>query len=242
MLENDSRSSSVAFVLRICCVLLVLWFMPWVWTFYLGFIAYFPYEPDGKSRYVRITGPLLGLLDDDIWVFSKDIPKICKNAVVAAEDGKFYEHHGLDLESIDLALEKNHRAKKPRWGASTITQQLVKNAFLHRRRSYLRKAREIVGAVMLDAIMSKDCQLTWYFNVVEFGPRIYGLHDAAHYYFRKKPAQLSSQECVQLVSLLPSPNRSGRFIKNQTTSPALERRTERIMRALSHANNDVSVR
>lgn len=224
-------------LIRIGVVLLVLWFIPWVWSFYCGFIVYFPYEPDNQSRYVRMTGPLLDLLEDDIWVTSKEIPTSCKEALIAAEDMRFYEHYGVDLDSIEKARAKNQRAGKTKWGASTITQQLVKNAFLSRKRSYVRKAREMVGAVILDAIMTKDQQLTWYFNIVEFGPLIYGLHDAAHYYYKKPPAKLTRRECVLLVSLLPSPNSSGRHLRAQTLSRALERRSAHIMRALSRAED-----
>lgn len=221
------------FLLKLSGVIFILWFIPWVWSLHLGFLIYFPYEPDGKTRYVRVTGPLLGFLDDDVWAFGQDIPKTCKAALIAAEDGRFYEHHGIDIEGIENAVERNEKSGKRRFGASTITQQLVKNAYLSRTRSYVRKSREIMGAVMLDVVMSKESQLAWYFNVVEFGPNIYGLTAAANYYFHKKPSALSQKECVQLVALLPSPNRSGRYLKMNIASKAMERRSMHIMRALS---------
>ncbi|MFZ9521769.1 MAG: biosynthetic peptidoglycan transglycosylase, partial [Silvanigrellaceae bacterium] len=98
-------------------------------------------------------------------------------------------------------------------GGSIITQQLSKNAFLSRERSYIRKAREIVGAILLDATSTKDMQLNWYFNIVEFGPNIYGIKDAAQFYFKKAPSALSQRECASLVAILPSPNKWNKSLK-----------------------------
>lgn len=92
-------------------------------------------------------------------------------------------------------------------GGSTVTQQLVKNAFLSRDKSYLRKLREVAGALLADATLSKEDQLAWYFNIVEFGPRVYGIGPAAQFYFKKEAPDLSARECAELVAVLPSPNK-----------------------------------
>lgn len=182
--------------------------------FYFGLVVYFPYEANGHDRFIRATGPLLNLIQSDgPWVSDDEIPKSCKRALIAAEDVRFYEHMGIDPKSIELAIAKNNKRGKITWGASTITQQLVKNAFLSRTRSYLRKAREMTGAILLDIIMSKDRQLVWYFNIVEFGPRVYGLKAAADFYYRKSPKKLTSAECHELVSLLPSPKRLSQRVR-----------------------------
>lgn len=188
------------------------WLVPWVFTFHLGTLAYFPYLPKSDERYLRVTGPWSGPYKKN-WVPSKDIPRACKLALVAAEDTKFFIHRGVDLESIEKSYEYNQRKKKPKRGGSTITQQLVKNAFLSRNRSYVRKAREILGAVILDATSSKDMQLTWYFNIVEFGPKIYGIKDASQFYFKKSHKTLSTRECASLVAILPSPNKWNKSLK-----------------------------
>ncbi|MEI6805800.1 MAG: biosynthetic peptidoglycan transglycosylase [Myxococcaceae bacterium] len=176
------------------------WFAPWVLVLQLGFVIYRPYEPNGEDRYWRVTGSWF-----ESWTPSAQIPKTCKAALVYQEDRSFYQHYGFDLENIKRALQKNERRGKIRYGASTITQQLVKNLFLSRNKSYLRKVREMTGAVLLDATLSKQDQLAWYFNVVEFGPRIYGIKAAAKAYFGKKPENLNADECRTLVSALPSP-------------------------------------
>lgn len=149
-------------------------------------------------------------------------------ALVAAEDTKFFIHHGIDFESIEKSYEYNQLKNKPKRGGSTITQQLVKNAFLSRNRSYIRKAREVAGAVLLDATASKDMQLTWYFNVVEFGPKIYGIKDAAQIYFKKSPKALSGYECASLVAILPSPNRWNKSLKAGAPSGFLASRISTI--------------
>ncbi len=200
-------------ILLISSILLIAWFIPWVFMLYTGVLAYFPYEANGKDRYLRITGPVVKWIDNKHpWVAADDIPNSCKAALVRQEDQRFYEHWGFDIEGIKYALRRNQRRGKIRLGGSTITQQLVKNAFLSRDRSYVRKVRELVGAVMLDVIMSKDNQLMWYFNVVEYGPRIYGLGAAARYYYRKPAQRLSAAECEALVTVLPSPRRYGKAI------------------------------
>lgn len=211
----------------------IAWFMPWVFVFHTGLLVYFPYEPNGTDRYVRITGPLSKPFHNE-WVGSQSIPKNCKNALVSAEDTRFFEHPGIDIESLEKNYDANKKRKRDR-GGSTITQQLVKNAFLSRKRSYIRKAREIAGAVALDFIVSKDTQLTWYFNIVEFGPRLYGISAAAQKYFKKQPKDLSLKECVSLVAILPSPNKWNASLVKKTTTSFMAKRTRVIesrMRAL----------
>ncbi len=213
--------------------LFILWFIPWVFVFYTGLVVYFPYEADGKSRYVRATGPLLQRVNKELtWTPGNYIPANCRHALVAAEDMRFYEHNGVDLNSIEVAMKRNRRKGKIRWGGSTITQQLVKNAFLSRERSYFRKSREFVGALLLDLIMSKQDQITWYFNVVEFGPRLYGIHDAAQRFFKKKPQQLTLTQCVALVSILPDPKRSHKALLTGLVPNYLKKRQERTLRMI----------
>lgn len=213
----------------------ILWFIPWVFAFSLGTVVYFPYESDGNSRYVRMTGPLAATIGiDDDWADKTQIPLHCKAALIAAEDGKFLDHSGIDTQSIQKAIERNKRRKIAR-GGSTITQQLVKNVFLHRKKTYIRKAREIVGAILLDVVMSKSDQLTWYLNVVEFGPRVYGIRSAAKYYYNKSPKSLSLPECASLVALLRDPIRSSRGLRSKVIPSYLQRRQQTIMSSVQRS-------
>lgn len=139
------------------------------------------------------------------WVPIDKMPKHLLHALVSAEDAKFYEHSGFDFEAIRKTVEWNLKKKKYARGASTISQQLVKMAFLSRKKSLVRKGREAVGTVLLEAMLDKREILEWYLNLAEFGPDIYGIKQAAQYYFKLKPQQISLAQSVQLVSILPSP-------------------------------------
>ncbi len=220
--------------------LFILWFIPWVFVFYTGVVAYFPYEADGKSRYLRVTGPLLQkFYEKAAWTSTNNIPANCRHALVAAEDMRFYEHRGVDLDSIEKAMKRNRRRGKIRWGGSTITQQLIKNVFLSRDRSYLRKSREFVGALFLDLIMSKEAQITWYFNVVEFGPRIYGIHNASQRFFKKKPQNLTLSQCVALVSILPDPKRTYKSLITGAVPNYVQKRQDRTRRMIGDVRINV---
>ncbi len=184
----------------------IIWFIPWIFVLHLGILFYFPYKDDGQTRFLRVTGPVVGLFSKT-WVNRKQIPNSCKAALIAAEDGRFYQHNGIDFESIQKIVKEKNKSLKKKRGGSTITQQLIKNAFLSRDRSYLRKTREIVGAVLLDATFAKEKQLEWYLNIVEFGPNTYGLDNAAQRYFKVDAAKLSPAQCVSLIAILPSPRK-----------------------------------
>jgi len=204
-----------------------VWLMPWVFLLHCGALVYFPYRPNGKSRYVRVTGPGPALFGAD-WTPRSEIPDACVAALIAAEDAKFFEHSGLDWESLRRSYRLNDRAGSIKRGGSTITQQLVKNAFLSRNRWYFRKAREIVGALVLDLVMSKQAQLTWYLNVVEFGPNVYGIGRAARYYYGKPVKALSVAQCVELVAILPRPNVWNRSIVTGRPTSFFRRRCDAI--------------
>ena len=128
-----------------------------------------------------------------------------KKAVVASEDADFYSHEGVDYEAIREAIKTDLRKGKFVRGGSTITQQLAKNLFLTRERTLIRKVKEIVLARRLDDALSKSRILELYLNVVEFGPMVYGIGHAAHYYFGKPPSALTVRECALLASMLPGP-------------------------------------
>ncbi len=139
------------------------------------------------------------------WIPLDKMPKHLLHALISAEDAKFYEHAGFDFEAIRKTIEFNLKKKKYARGASTISQQLVKMAFLSRKKNLVRKGREAVGTVLLELILDKREILEWYLNLAEFGPDIYGVKQAARHYFKTKPQQLSLVQSVQLVSILPSP-------------------------------------
>ncbi len=121
-------------------------------------------------------------------------------AVVASEDQQFPRHHGFDLDSIRAALDTGAAR-----GASTLSQQLVKNLYLWPGRSWVRKALEAWLTVYLEALVPKARILEIYLNVAEFAPGVYGAEAAARGLFGKSAAELSLDECARLAAVLPNP-------------------------------------
>ncbi|MBX9837992.1 MAG: transglycosylase domain-containing protein [Silvanigrellaceae bacterium] len=210
-----------------CFLIFILWFIPWVFLLYSGLLIYFPYKDDGVTRYLRITGSITSIFSTS-WTPKRDIPNSCKAALVASEDARFYQHNGVDFESLKKILNENKKSLKTKRGGSTITQQLVKNAFLSRNRSYVRKTREVIGALLLDAVMSKENQIEWYLNIVEFGPNTYGLEEASRRYFKVDSKKLSPSQCVALIAILPSPKKWNQSLEKKRLTQFFIQRYKKI--------------
>jgi monofunctional biosynthetic peptidoglycan transglycosylase len=127
-------------------------------------------------------------------------------ALVAAEDQRFADHFGFDLEAIEKAERANARGRKIR-GGSTISQQLAKNLFLWGGRSYVRKGIEAWYTLLIEAMWPKQRIIEVYANVVEFGDGVYGAQAAARRYFGKDASRLTASESARLAAVLPSPKR-----------------------------------
>ena len=139
-----------------------------------------------------------------VWVPWSDIGTSMPIAVVAAEDQKFADHLGFDLDSIKQSVEDYAEGEALR-GASTISQQVAKNLYLWSGRNFFRKALEAYLTVLVETSLSKQRILEIYVNVAEFGPGLYGVGEASEYYFEKEPAELSDEEAALLAAVLPNP-------------------------------------
>lgn len=139
------------------------------------------------------------------WVDYGRIAPVMALAVVAAEDQRFREHHGLDLTGIRQAIRDNRYRDRPR-GASTITQQTAKNLFLWRSQSWLRKGIEVYFAGLLELLWPKQRILEMYLNVAQFGGSVFGVEAAAQTYFNKPASALTREEAAVLAAVLPSPS------------------------------------
>lgn len=130
-----------------------------------------------------------------------------RKAVLTSEDPSFFNHRGFINEAFKQSIIKNIKTKKFSRGASTISMQLVKNVFLTREKTLSRKLEEILLVYILEnnRIASKERMLEVYFNIIEWGPDVYGIGEAASYYFDKSPSQLTLDECVYLASIIPRP-------------------------------------
>lgn len=136
----------------------------------------------------------------------ENIPDNMRWAILAVEDRKFYEHHGIDPEAIVRALLVNMQKGEIQQGGSTITQQLVKNLFLTEEQTYQRKAEELVLTLFTEARCTKDEILEYYLNSVYYGGGYNGLKDAAYGYFGKATADLTLGECAMLAGMLQAPS------------------------------------
>lgn len=136
----------------------------------------------------------------------EDIPDNMRWAILAMEDRKFYEHHGIDAEAIVRAFLVNMQNGEIQQGGSTITQQLVKNLFLTGERTYQRKVEELILTLFTETRCTKDEILEYYLNSIYFGGGYYGLKDAAYGYFGKAPADLTLGECAMLAGMPQAPS------------------------------------
>lgn len=135
------------------------------------------------------------------------VPQLMRMAVLQSEDGGFFYHQGFLPDAIRQAMAYDLKARRFARGGSTISMQLVKNVLLNRRKNIARKLEEalIVWLIEQNHLTSKDRMFEVYLNIAEWGPRIYGLLEASEFYFKKRPSQLTLEECIYLASIIPKP-------------------------------------
>jgi monofunctional biosynthetic peptidoglycan transglycosylase len=145
-----------------------------------------------------------------------------QRAVIAAEDARFYQHHGFDWQAIEIDAKEDMDGRRVR-GASTITQQLVKNLFFGTGRSILRKGAEFTLVPAAEFVLGKRRILELYLNVVEWGPGIYGADAAAHAWYGTEARNIDREQGARLAAILPAPlkRRPGRM--NHYSAIVLER-------------------
>lgn len=132
-----------------------------------------------------------------------------RKSVLTTEDPSFFSHRGFINEAFKQSIVKNIRTKKFARGGSTISMQLIKNAFLTREKTLSRKLEEILLVYIMEnnRIVSKERMLEVYFNIIEWGPNVYGIGEAATFYFEKSPSELTLNECLYLANIIPSPKK-----------------------------------
>jgi monofunctional biosynthetic peptidoglycan transglycosylase len=145
-----------------------------------------------------------------------------QHAVIAAEDARFYEHHGFDWHAMEIAAEDDLEGGRIR-GGSTLTQQLVKNLFFGTGGSILRKGAEFTLVPVAELFLGKQRILELYLNVVEWGPGIYGAEAACRYYYRTSARSIDRQQAAQLAAILPLPLKRRPDHMNRYSGLILER-------------------
>jgi penicillin-binding protein 1A len=181
------------------------------------------YTPPQVTRILAKDGTLLGedFVERRTVVSIGDVPAHVKIAFLAAEDASFYEHEGLDYPGMLRAIWVNLRSQSSRQGASTITQQVVKNVMLTQERTYERKIKEVILARRIEQTLSKDEILELYLNHIYFGHGRYGVEEASRYYFGKGVKELTLGEAALLASVPKGPTR---YSPREHLDRAIERR------------------
>lgn len=184
-------------------------------------------EPDG-SWFEMTTGPGTGN-----WTSIYSISPYLIQAVLAHEDASFFGHGGFAPWAIRDALERNLREGRYVVGASTITMQLAKNLFLHREKTLARKVQEVLLTWWLESALDKRSILELYLNVIEYGPGIYGLRNAAWHYFGREPSELSPAESAFIANILPNPKLYHHQYQRDELSSSMRNRMQRLLRHMN---------
>lgn len=151
---------------------------------------------------------LVGLANPNYTPLNQISPYLRKS-VLTTEDPSFFSHRGFINEAFKQSIVKNIKTKKFSRGGSTISMQLIKNAFLTREKTLSRKLEEILLVYIMEnnRIVSKERMLEVYFNIIEWGPNVYGIGEASQFYFQKSPSELTLNECLYLANIIPSPRK-----------------------------------
>jgi monofunctional glycosyltransferase len=179
------------------------------------------------DKAIRLMGP-----KTPHWTPLSAISEWLPRAVVSSEDGTFYSHKGIDVFEMQEALKKDLKEGRFARGASTITQQVLKNVYLSHYPKLFRKLKEIAWAGKLEAALTKPQILAFYLNMAEWGPGIYGVGDASRHYFATSPASLSPKQSAFLAMLLPSPRRYHAYFRQKQLTQWAEKRVDRILQVM----------
>ena len=167
-------------------------------------------KPASNATVLDRNNEILFYLPKERIQFYKNLSEISpdlQSFVVLSEDAKFFDHEGFDLNQIEDSLKSNLNANKIKRGGSTITQQLAKNLFLDKKKSYTRKLFEIPWALQLERDLSKKQILELYLNIIEWGPGLYGAEAASRHFFDKAAKNLSPRQALYLALIVPNPPR-----------------------------------
>jgi penicillin-binding protein 1A len=165
-------------------------------------------EPAATTRILARDGTVLARLydKDRVYVPITSIPNVMREAIIATEDERFYQHHGVDIRGIARAALANYHHEAITQGASTITQQLARNLFLTNEQTIRRKIQEAMLAMQIERYYTKDEILERYLNLIYFGAGAYGVEAASHAYFGKDVAKLDLAEAAMLAGLVAAPS------------------------------------
>ncbi len=169
----------------------------------------------------------------DDFVSSERLPRHVAGAIIVSEDSNFYEHHGIDWGEVWKAVEQNLKERRYARGASTITQQLVKNTVLNHEKTLDRQLMEAAIALRLERILTKRQILDYYLNIVHLGPGVHGIREGARFYFNVGPEKLTPRQAALLAFFIPGPNRRGMDYAMNKPSGYREKRVKIILKYMT---------
>jgi monofunctional biosynthetic peptidoglycan transglycosylase len=221
--KGNKPRSWISRLFRLALALLALLYL--FWTLSLVALRFVNPATTGVQIQRRVEASLSGRPYRKRYNFVplQEISPNLMHAVIAAEDGHFYQHHGIDWGQVEKVAQESSDTGTIRRGASTITQQLVKNLFFTTHRNPVRKAFEYTLAPLADGILGKRRVLELYLNVIEWGPGVYGAAAAADYHYQTAPTQLDREQAARLAACLPAPRRRRPARMNQYSAAIIER-------------------
>jgi hypothetical protein len=193
--------------------------------------TYYPLTKSGRSDEGFQTGPMT-----TNWIAYQDIEYIQRRLIQVSEDASFFVHKGIDLDEIKSAVVNALSTKERARGGSTLTQQLVKNLLLSRDRTAMRKVQELFLTFLIESSLGKEMIFELYANLIEWGPKLYGLHSAANYYFGKNPNTLSLREMAYLTSIIPGPLLFHKYYEDNAIPDTHQAKLDRMLKRLRRLN------
>lgn len=164
------------------------------------------------------------------WVSLKKINKDLVYSILMSEDSNYFNHNGINFDALINSFAENIKRRELAFGGSTISQQVVKNIFLENQKSLIRKIEELVITLRTERRFQKNQILELYLNIAEFGPDIFGVNAASHYYFKKPPSEINAAEGAFMALMLPSPRRNHyRLFQNRNLSGRWKKKLQRIL-------------
>ena len=210
----------------------------WLGTqaYYFAQIAVWTLVNPGSTAFMRADAWRLAADRPDLsiaheWVPYDKISRNLKRAIIASEDANFVNNSGYETDAILQAWERNKSRGKIVAGGSTISQQLARNLFLSREKSYVRKGQEFIITWMLETLMDKQRIFEIYLNSVEWGNGVYGAQAAARYYYRMSADRLTAWQAARLAVMLPRP----KYFDEHRSSGYLSQRAAVIARRMGAA-------
>lgn len=186
-----------------------------------------PIELPGEIKSFKMMGP-----GTPQWVPLSQISIQAMGAVVSSEDTSFFSNEGVDYHELRESLKKDLESGKFARGASTLTQQVIKNVYLGQEKTLWRKFKEFFWAQKMAKVLSKSEVLAFYLNMVEWGPGLYGIKEASQHYFARSPAELTAKQGAFLALLLPSPKKYHSYFKEKKLSAWAQGRIEKILKVM----------